>query len=177
MLTLLLGVVYPLVVTGVAQVALGEKADGSLVTLDGGTVGSELIGQNFDGKQYFHPRPSAAGDDGYDGTSSAGSNLGPSNLELKQAVETRVVAYRDLNPGESVPQDAGTASGSGLDPDISRENARAQAARVANERNIPVATVLALIDEHERGRTFGFLGAPAVNVLKLNIALDDASRQ
>lgn len=175
-LTVLVGVVYPLVVTGVAQVAFGEKAEGSLATRDGKTVGSKLIGQNFEADKYFHPRPSAAGD-GYDGSSSSGSNLGPSNPELQAAVDERIDAYRKLNAGSRVPQDAATASASGLDPDISPANARAQAARVAKARRVTVASVLSLIEEHERGRTFGFLGAPAVNVLELNIALDDTSRK
>jgi K+-transporting ATPase ATPase C chain len=174
-LSVLVGVVYPLVVTGIAQVAFGTKADGSLVLRDGDVVGSTLIGQSFDGSAYFHPRPSAAGD-GYDAMASGASNLGPGNPELLDAVAERKAAYRRANglaAGERVPVDAITASGSGLDPDISPANARLQARRVAQARGVPLVRVLRLVDEAAKGRSLGFLGDPGVNVLELNLALDE----
>ena len=168
--TVLTGVVYPLVVTGVAQVAFPSRADGSLVKRDGRVVGSRLIGQGFEGARYFQPRPSAAGD-GYDAMSSSASNLGPTNPDLLDAVSERRAAYRKANDADA-PVDALTASGSGLDPHISPANARAQAARVARERGLDLAQVLALVEEHTDGRSLGFLGEPGVNVLELNLALD-----
>ena len=176
-LTVLTGVVYPLVVTGIAQVAFASRADGSLLARDGVVVGSRLIGQGFAEDRYFHPRPSAAGD-GYDGAASSASNLGPTNPDLLNAVEERVAAYRELNglsPDEEVPVDAVTSSGSGLDPHISVANARLQAPRVAEARGLSVDDVLALVDEHTAGRPLGFLGEPGVNVLELNLALDATS--
>jgi K+-transporting ATPase ATPase C chain len=176
-LTLLTGVAYPLVVTGVAQVAFPGRADGSLVERDGRVVGSRLIGQAFAGARYFHPRPSAAGA-GYDAMASSPSNLGPTNPELINEVRTRTAAYRrenDLRPGQRVPIDAVTTSGSGLDPDISVANARLQAARVARARGRDVRDVLALVEAHTDGRSLGFLGEPGVNVLELNLALDGVS--
>ena len=176
-LTVLTGVVYPLVVTGIAQVAFPGRADGSLLERDDVVVGSRLIGQNFAEDRYFHPRPSAAGD-GYDGAASSASNLGPTNPDLLSAVEERVAAYRELNglgADEEVPVDAVTSSGSGLDPHISVANARLQAPRVAEARGLSVDEVLELVDEHEDGRPLGFLGEPGVNVLELNLALDAAS--
>jgi K+-transporting ATPase ATPase C chain len=173
-LTLLVGVVYPLVVTAVSQVAFGDRADGSLVRRDGVVVGSSLLGQSFTGEQWFHPRPSAAGD-GYDGASSSASNLGPSNPDLLGAIGERVAAYRELNGvarDAPVPVDAVTASGSGLDPDISPANARIQAPRVARVRGLDLARVLELVAEHTHDRTLGFMGEPRVNVLALNLALD-----
>jgi potassium-transporting ATPase KdpC subunit len=173
-LTLLTGVAYPLAVTGVAQVAFPDRADGSLIERDGQVVGSRLIGQAFAGTRYFHPRPSAAGD-GYDAMASSASNLGPTNEELVKTVRERRVAYRrenDLRAGQRVPIDAVTASGSGLDPDISVANARLQAARVARARGLSLQEVLALVEEHTDGRSLGFLGEPGVNVLELNLALD-----
>jgi potassium-transporting ATPase KdpC subunit len=168
--TVLTGVVYPLAVTGVAQLAFPSRADGSLIERDGRVVGSHLIGQQFEGARYFHPRPSAAGD-GYDAMSSSASNLGPTNEELLKAVQERRSAYQRAN-GAPAPVDAVTASGSGLDPHISPANARAQAERVARERRVALAEVLRLVDEHTDGRSLGFLGDPAVNVLDLNLALD-----
>jgi potassium-transporting ATPase KdpC subunit len=174
--TLLCGVVYPLVVTGVAQVGFNDKADGSLIKRDGVVVGSELIGQNFAADVYFWPRPSAAGATGYDGASSSGSNLGPTNPDFLATVEERVADYRDANglsDDVEVPVDAVTASASGLDPHISVANARLQAPRVAKARDLAVAEVLALVDDNTDGAALGFLGDRAVNVLELNLALDD----
>jgi K+-transporting ATPase ATPase C chain len=173
-LTLLTGVAYPLAVTGVAQVVFPGRADGSLIERDRQVVGSRLIGQAFAGARYFHPRPSAAGE-GYDAMASSASNLGPTNEDLIRAVRERRAAYRrenDLRAGQQVPIDAVTASGSGLDPDISAANARLQAARVARARGLELNDVLALIEEHTDGRSLGFLGEPGVNVLELNLALD-----
>lgn len=170
-----LGLVYPLAVTGVAQVTMSGKADGSLVEVDGKVVGSSLIGQNFAGAGYFHPRPSGAGADGYDGLASAGSNLGPNSEVLLATVSERVDAYRDENglaDGVEVPVDAVTASGSGLDPHISIANAKLQSPRVAEERGLSESEIAALIDDNTDGRTLGFLGQPGVNVLRLNLALD-----
>lgn len=173
-LTLLVGVAYPLAVTGLAQLAFPHRADGSLVERDGQVVGSRLIGQAFAGARYFHPRPSAAGE-GYDAMASAPSNLGPTNPELVRQVRARRVAYRrdnGLRPGQQVPVDAVTASGSGLDPHISVANARLQATRVARARGLALDDVLALVASHTDGRSLGFLGEPGVNVLELNLALD-----
>jgi K+-transporting ATPase ATPase C chain len=172
--TVLCGVVYPLVVTGVAQVFFHDKANGSLVEVDGSVVGSSLIGQQFSDPKYFHPRPSAAGT-GYDALSSSFSNLGPTNPDFLSSVEERVQAYREENglaDSQTVPVDAVTASASGLDPDISVANAKLQAVRVANARGMSVDEVLKLVDEHTTGRQWGFLGDPGVNVLRLNLALD-----
>jgi K+-transporting ATPase ATPase C chain len=175
--TVVTGLAYPLAVTGVAQGLFGDEADGSLVTdADGEVVGSSLIGQAFTRPEYFHPRPSAAGD-GYDPTLSSGSNLGPTNETLLDEVAARVSAYRDENglaDDAEVPVDAVTASGSGLDPHISVANARLQAPRVADERGLGAEGVLALVDDHTDGRTLGILGEEAVDVLALNLALDEA---
>jgi K+-transporting ATPase ATPase C chain len=172
--TVLCGVVYPLVVTGVAQVFFRHKADGSLVKVDGTVVGSSLIGQQFADAKYFHPRPSAAGT-GYDAFASSFSNLGPTNPALLSSVEDRVNAYREENGlavTQEVPVDAVTASASGLDPDISVANAKLQAARVAKARGLTLDQVMTLVDEHTTRRQWGFLGEPGVNVLRLNLALD-----
>jgi K+-transporting ATPase ATPase C chain len=172
--TVLVGVIYPLIVTGVGKVAFSDKADGSLIVRDGKVVGSSLIGQGFTAPQYFHPRPSAAGG-GYDGSASSGSNLGPLNADFLAAVDERVAAYRDengLDPSMPVPVDAVTASGSGLDPHISVANARLQAPRVARERGLAIDVVLAQVDDHTDGRSLWVLGEPGVNVLELNLALD-----
>jgi K+-transporting ATPase ATPase C chain len=173
-LTVLTGLAYPLAMTGAAQVLFPNRADGSLVTRDGKVVGSRLIGQNFSAPGYFHPRPSAAGD-GYDAISSSASNLGPTNPALIAEVRKRAAAYRNENglpAGAAVPVDAVTASGSGLDPHISQANARLQAPRIARARALSLDDVLKLVDEHTDGRSLGFLGEPAVNVLELNLALD-----
>ena len=173
-MTVLTGLLYPLAVTGVAQVAFPGRADGSLIERDGRVVGSQLIGQAFSSPRYFHPRPSAAGH-GYDAMASAPSNLGPTNPTLLRQVRERIAGYRlenDLGPGRQVPIDAVTASGSGLDPDISQANARLQAPRVARARGLALDEVLALVRDATRGRSLGFLGEPGVNVLELNLALD-----
>jgi len=176
-MTVLLGAVYPLVSTAVGQVAFHDKANGSLVQVDGRDVGSSLIGQNFTEPQYFHGRPSAAGD-GYDGMSSSGSNLGPLNPELLDEVALRVAAYREQNglSGDvAVPVDAVTASASGLDPHISLANAQLQTKRVAEARGLTEDQVRSKIDENTDRRTFGVLGDDGVNVVELNIALDRVS--
>jgi len=173
-LTLLLGVGYPLVITGIAQLGFHHQANGSLVTRGGKVVGSSLIGQEFTSPKYFHPRPSAAGE-GYDPTQSGASNLGPSNPDLLASVAKRVDAYRTDNglPADAtVPVDAVTASGSGLDPDISVANADLQAARVAKVRGLAPERVLALVRAHTDDRPWGFLGERTVNVLDLDLALD-----
>jgi potassium-transporting ATPase KdpC subunit len=176
--TVLVGVVYPLTVFVVGQVAFRDRADGSLVRRDGIVVGSSLLGQAFGEARYFHPRPSAAGD-GFDAMASGGSNLGPTNPALLDAVAARVDAYRTENGlpvGATVPVDAVTSSASGLDPHISPANARLQAPRVAAARGLPVDDVLALVAAHTDDRPLGFLGDPGVNVLALNLALDDLER-
>jgi K+-transporting ATPase ATPase C chain len=172
--TVICGLAYPLVVTAVAQVGWGATADGSLIERDGVVVGAELIGQPFVSPQYFHPRPSAAGD-GYDGSASSGSNFGPTNPEFLATVGERVAAYRTengLGDDTLVPVDAVTASASGLDPHISVRNARIQAARVAEARGMTLDDVLAMVGEHTAERSLGILGDPGVNVLELNLALD-----
>ncbi|WP_082495260.1 potassium-transporting ATPase subunit KdpC [Cellulomonas sp. Leaf334] len=178
-LTLLLGFAYPLAVTGVAQVAFPWQANGSLVSSAGervtsrdDAVGSLLVGQAFDGPQWFHPRPSAAGE-GYDTLASAGSNLGPLHQDLLAAVEERRSAVADADGVDraDVPVDALTASASGLDPDISPEYAQLQVARVARERGLAQDEVRALVDDTTVGRDLGVLGEPRVNVLRLNLAL------
>jgi potassium-transporting ATPase KdpC subunit len=181
-LTVLVGVLYPLAVTGIAQGLFGHQANGSLVKRNGRIVGSELLGQAFtrtqDGRtvpdlSYFQPRPSAAGK-GYDGTASGASNLGPTNPDFLALVAKRVQQYRSdyrLPVAVAVPVDAVTASASGLDPHISEANARLQAPRVAQDRRLPLNRVLALIDSHTDARPLGFLGEPGVNVLELNLAL------
>ena len=173
--TVLTGLAYPLLVTGIAQAAFHDKANGSLVKVDGKVVGSKWIGQNFTKPGYFHPRPSAAGEDGYDPTLSSGSNLGPTNPDFLKMVGERVAAYRKENglaADAKVPVDAVTASASGLDPEISVANARIQTHRVAEARGLPVERVNQLVDDHTDGRSLGFLGEKGVNVLDVNLALD-----
>jgi potassium-transporting ATPase KdpC subunit len=173
--TVLTGVAYPLLVTGVAQVAFSDQADGSLIERDGEVVGSSLIGQPFVSPEYLHPRPSAAGA-GYDGGASSGSNLGPLNPDLLARVGTLAVAYREengLGPEVLVPVDAVTASGSGLDPHISVANARLQAPRIAAARGVDVDLVLGAIADHVDDRPLSVLGDPGVNVLETNLALDE----
>jgi len=174
-LTALVGVVYPLAVSGAAGIFFSHKASGSLVHWKGLVVGSSLLGQNFADPKYFWPRPSAAGTDGYDGLASAATNLGPSNPKLLDAVKERIAAYRQANhlPADAdVPVDAVTASGSGLDPAISVANARLQAARVAEARRVSPDAVLTVVAAHTQTRQWGFLGEDSVNVLELNLALD-----
>ncbi len=172
--TVLTGVVYPLVVTAIGQFAFNDKAEGSLVEVDGEVVGSSLIGQVFTAPEYLHPRPSAAGE-GYDAAASSGSNLGPTNPDFLTTVAERVAAYRAENglPDDArVPVDAVTASASGLDPHISVANAELQAPRVAAARGLDLDAVLDLVDDNTSGRDLGILGEEGVNVLQLNIALD-----
>ncbi len=178
-LTILTGLLYPLVVTGVAQGLFSARANGSLVKVNGKVVGSSLLGQNFTETKYFQPRPSKAGTNGYDGLSSGASNLGPSDKGLLQTVAQRVVAYRRLNgiaSNAAVPVDAVTASASGLDPDISIANADIQARRVAGVRSLPLASVLGAVARHTENRPWGFLGERVVNVLELNLDLDRMSK-
>lgn len=169
----LLGLVYPLAMTGIAQVLFPRQANGSLVTVNGKVVGSAIIGQLWTKPQYFQGRPSAAGK-GYDPTQTGGTNLGPTSKKLIDATEATIAALRKANPDANgpPPMDLVTSSGSGIDPDISPEAAFWEAPRVAKARKMPLAAVNALIAQHVRGRTFGFLGEPHVNVLELNLALD-----
>ncbi len=173
-LSLLTGLAYPLAVTGVAQVAFAERANGSLILRDGQVVGSELIGQSFSDPKNFWSRPSATSPMPYHAASSAGSNQGPANPALAEAVRARIAALRAADPGQTTPVPVGlvTASASGLDPHISRAAADYQAPRVARERGLPEAEVYALIEAHTEGRLLGFLGEPRVNVLALNLAVD-----
>ena len=175
-LTVILGIAYPLIMTGLSQVLFNHQANGSLIReRSGNIVGSALLAQNFSKPEYFHPRPSAAGNDGYDATSSGGSNLGPTNQKLIDAVKDRSAAYRQENglaADALVPVDAVTTSASGLDPDISPANALIQVSRVARARNMPEDQVRGMVNQYTEGRTFGILGEPRVNVLKLNLALD-----
>jgi len=173
-MTIIAGVLYPLVVTGIAQVAFPRQANGSLILRDGKTIGSALIGQPFGSPKYFWSRPSATSPYPYNASSSSGSNQGPLNPALTDAVAARIKALRDADPGNTgpVPADLVTASGSGLDPHISPAAAEYQLARVAKARNLDPRRVRGLVAEATDARQFGFLGEPRVNVLKVNLALD-----
>jgi K+-transporting ATPase ATPase C chain len=182
-LTLITGVIYPLVVTGIAQVAFPYQANGSIITLDGQARGSELIGQSFDDPKYFWGRLSATGTFAYNAfnaenlTASSGSNYGPLNPALMEAVQARIDALKAADPQNTapIPVDLVTASGSGLDPHISPAAALYQVMRVAQARGLSEDTVRALVEQYTEGRQFGILGEPRVNVLKLNLALDELS--
>jgi K+-transporting ATPase ATPase C chain len=178
LLTVLCGIVYPLVTTGLGQVLFPNQANGSLIRdSTGNVIGSSLIAQSFTNPGYFHPRPSAAGSGGYDPTNSGASNLGPTNQTLLDTVKDRATAYRQENglaDDTPLPADAVTASASGLDPDISPANASLQIGRVANARGLSQDQVRGLVSQYTQGRTFGILGEPRVNVLQLNRALDAA---
>ncbi|HEX3662507.1 MAG TPA: potassium-transporting ATPase subunit KdpC [Acidobacteriaceae bacterium] len=169
--TMLLGLVYPLLVTGIAELTMPGKADGQLIRRDGQIIGSAIIGQSFTSDRYFHGRPSAAGN-GYDASNSGGSNYGPTNKKLIDRIDADVAALQKQNPGKEVPIGLVTTSASGLDPDISPAGALYQVPRVAAARHLPESTVRTLVEGHIEGRQFGFLGEPRVNVLKLNLDLD-----
>lgn len=177
-LTIVTGLIYPGVVTGLCQVMFHNKADGSLITVNGTVAGSALIAQGFTKPEYLHPRPSAAGN-GYDATASSGSNYGPTNQKLYDRVKAGVDQFHKENPDFTgpIPADAVTASGSGLDPEISLANALAQAPRVAKARGVGAAEVVGLINSSARGRGLGLFGEPRVNVLEVNLALDRNHRK
>lgn len=173
-LTILFGLAYPLVFTGLAQVLFPHQANGSLVTVNGKVAGSELIGQSFTKPEYFHSRPSAAGNNGYDAANSSGSNLGPTNQKLVDRVKADVQKFRAENPDYTgpIPADLLTSSASGLDPHISPASAEAQVARVAKARGVTPDRIAELVAKHTNGRQWGIFGEPRVNVLLLNIDLD-----
>lgn len=172
---LIFGLGYPLLLTGIAGVLFHHKAEGSLIEINGQIIGSSLLAQSFTSDQYFHPRPSAAGN-GYDATSSGGSNLAQSNAKLAQRMQADIDKLAAANSGKPVPIDMVTTSASGLDPDITPDNAYYQVARVAAARGIPADRVRDLVAHHIKGRDLGFLGEPRVNVLELNLALDQMSK-
>jgi K+-transporting ATPase ATPase C chain len=175
-MTLVLGVLYPLGMTGIAQILFPHQANGSLIPSGDKIIGSELIAQNFTKPEYFHPRPSAAGNDGFDATNSGGSNFGPTNQKLIDRTKASIEAFRKENPDTSgpLPADLVTASASGLDPHLSPDSAKAQAARVARARGVSVDQVNQLIAQFTEGPDLGLLGEPRVNVLKLNLAMERA---
>jgi K+-transporting ATPase ATPase C chain len=174
--TVLLGVIYPLVVTGVAQIVFPDKANGQLLRMHGEIVGSRIIGQRFVGSGYFHSRPSAAGN-GYDAANSGGSDLGPTNQKLIDRINLDVATDQPDNPGTPVPVDLVTTSASGLDPHISPAAAEFQVKRVAKSRGIPEQRVRTLVARHTESRQWGFLGEPRVNVLELNLDLDNPAAE
>jgi len=171
LMTLAFGIAYPLVLTGIAGTIFPNKAAGSLIVQNGQVIGSELLAQSFTSDKYFHPRPSAAGN-GYDATSSGGSNLAQSNAKLVQRMQRDIDKLAAENPGDPIPIDAVTTSGSGLDPDITPDNAYFQVRRVARARGVPEQKLDELVRQHTQPRTFGLLGEPRVNVLELNMTLD-----
>jgi len=171
-MTVLLGLIYPLVITGLAQVLFRNKANGQLVSRNGEVIGSRIIAQPFTSAKYFHPRPSAAGN-GYDAANSGGTNLAPTNQKLIDRVRTDAASLQKENPGQPIPVDLLTTSASGLDPEISPAAAEFQVPRVAHERGIAEAAVRDLVRNHIQQRDLGLLGEPRVNVLELNLALDD----
>jgi K+-transporting ATPase ATPase C chain len=171
--TVLLGLLYPLLVTGLAQLFFPKQANGQLIQREGVVIGSRLIGQPFSGPGYFHSRPSAAGAAGYDASASGGSSLGPTNAQLITRVNGDVAKLQAENPGVPIPVDLVTTSGSGLDPNITPAAAQFQIRRVASERKIPESEVARRVLENSENRQWGFLGEPRVNVLELNLALDD----
>jgi K+-transporting ATPase ATPase C chain len=173
--TLIFGIVYPLVMTGIAEFVFPHQANGSLILRNGQVIGSELIAQSFTSDRYFHPRPSAAGN-GYDATSSGGTNLAQSNAKLATRIQGDIDALQKKNPGKPVPIDMVTTSGSGLDPDITPDNAWYQVPRVANARGITEEKLRELISQHINQRQLGLFGEPRVNVLELNLALDQISK-
>jgi potassium-transporting ATPase KdpC subunit len=174
---ILLGIGYPLLMTGISQVLFKDKANGQLIEKNGSVVGSRLLGQNFSGAGYFHPRPSAAGANGYDASSSSGSNYGPTNKKYIDRVAASVADLQKENPNAPVPVDLVTASGSGLDPDITPAAAEFQIPRIAKSRGLSEAKLHQLIAQHTTGRQFGLLGEPRVNVLELNLDLDSLGKQ
>ena len=171
--TVLLGLIYPLVVTAVSQMLFKDKANGQLLQKNGVVIGSAILAQPFSGQQYFHPRPSAAGANGYDASNSSATNFGPTNQKLVDRVKTDVGSLQTENPGKPVPIDMVTTSGSGLDPHITPAAAQFQIPRIAKARNITAEEVTRLVAAHTEARQWGFLGEPRVNVLDLNLALDD----
>jgi potassium-transporting ATPase KdpC subunit len=175
-LTMVTGILYPVAMVGLAHLLFPHQAEGSLIARGGQVIGSELIGQNFTSSRYFHPRPSAAGDKGYDATNSSGSNLGPTNKTLIETVRSRVSTLREHEPGinhAEIPVDMVTTSGSGLDPEITPAAAEIQVLRIAKARGLSEDMLRALVAHHTRGRTLGVLGEPGVNVLEINLALDN----
>ena len=178
-MTLLLGVVYPLAMTGICQVLFPYRSNGSLITQGEKVIGSELIGQNFAKPEYFQPRPSAAGNDGYDATASGGSNFGPTNQKLVDRVKASIEKFRKENPDYHgpIPADLVTTSASGLDPHLSPDSAMAQVPRVAKARGVSVEQVNQLVGQLKEGPDLGVLGEPRVNVLRLNLALDQQNKK
>jgi potassium-transporting ATPase KdpC subunit len=172
--TIVFGLGYPLLVTGLSQLIFPKQANGSLIEKNGQVIGSRLLAQGFSGDKYFHPRPSAAGN-GYDPLASGGSNLGPTNQALVTRVQQDVAKWQQENPGKAIPSDLVTASGSGLDPDISPASAEFQVPRVARARGMSVEDVRRMVGKHTQGRQLGILGEARVNVLELNLELDEAT--
>ena len=172
--TILLGILYPLLITGLAQLLFKDKANGQIITRNGEAIGSRIIAQPFTGAKYFHPRPSAAGN-GYDAANSGGSNLGPTNQKLLDRIQSDAKTLHDENPSQSVPVDLLTTSASGFDPDITPAAAEFQIPRVARERSLQESVLRDLVQKHTAQRDLGLLGEARVNVLELNLALDDLS--